>query len=52
MNFVVEKKDKHTLITSKVEKLNNVVAPELKGEVVMLDQNGESSMIIDLAETR
>ena len=52
MNFVVEKKDKHTLITSKVEKLNNVVAPELKGEVVMLDKNGESSMIIDLAETR
>ena len=43
MNFVVEKKDKHTLITSKVEKLNNVVAPELKGEVVMLDKNGESS---------
>ncbi|MDC3338150.1 STAS domain-containing protein [Flavobacteriales bacterium] len=52
MNFVVEKKEKHSLITSKVEKLNNIVAPELKSEVVMLDKNGEASMIIDLSETR
>ena len=52
MNFVVEKKDKHAVITSKVEKLNNIVAPELKGEVVMLDKNGVVAMIIDLSETR
>ena len=52
MNFVLEKKEKHSLITSKVEKLNNIVAPELKSEVVMLDKNGEASMIIDLSETR
>lgn len=52
MNFVVEKKDKHTVITSKVEKLNNIVAPELKSEVVMLDKNGVAAMIIDLSETR
>ncbi len=52
MNFVVEKKEKHSLITSKVEKLDTSVAPELKSEVVLLDKNGESSMIIDLSETR
>lgn len=52
MNFEVEKKDKHTLITSKVEKLDTSVAPELKSEVVLLDKNGENSLIIDLSETR
>lgn len=52
MNFEVEKKENHSLITSKVEKLDTVVAPELKSEVVLLDKNGENSMIIDLSETR
>jgi anti-sigma B factor antagonist len=52
MNFVVEKKEKHAIITSKVEKLDTSVAPELKGEAVLLDKSGESTMIIDLSETR
>jgi anti-anti-sigma factor len=52
MNFEVEKKEKHSIIVSHVEKLDTSVAPELKSEVVLLDKDGESTMIIDLSQTR
>jgi len=52
MSFQIEKKDKYTLIKSKVEKLDSNVAPALKSELVVLSNDGVKNIIIDLTETR
>ena len=50
--FVVEKKDKYTLISATAEKLDSRVAPELKSELVMINGGGEKNIIIDLSACR
>ena len=52
MNFSIEEKDKYTLVTSNVEKLDTTCAPELKSELVYLNKTGVRNMIIDLSKTR
>ncbi len=52
MNFTIEEKDKYTLVTSNVEKLDTTCAPELKSELVYLNKTGVKNMIIDLSKTR
>ncbi len=52
MSFQIEKNDKYTLIRSKIEKLDSNVAPALKSELVVLNNDGVRNMIIDLSETR
>lgn len=52
MNFTIEEKDKYTLVTSNVEKLDTTCAPELKSELVYLNKTGVTNMIIDLSKTR
>ncbi len=52
MKFEIEQKDKVTVVKSKVEKLDALHAPELKGEFVMLNKNGNKNLILDLSETR
>lgn len=52
MNFNIEEKDKYTLVTSSVEKLDTTCAPELKSELVYLNKTGVKNMIIDLSKTR
>lgn len=52
MNFEVKNEDKYTLVTSKVEKLDSLNAPDLKSELVMMNKNGVRNIIINLDETR
>ena len=52
MNFTIEEKDKYTLVTSNVEKLDTTCAPELKSELVYLNKTGVANIIIDLSKTR
>lgn len=52
MNFTIEEKDKYTLVTSNVEKLDTTCAPEMKSELVYLNKTGVKHMIIDLSKTR
>lgn len=52
MNFDIQKKDKYTLIKSKVEKLDSNLAPALKSELVVLNTDGVKNIIIDMSETR
>jgi anti-anti-sigma factor len=52
MNFTIEEKDKYTLVTSNVDKLDTTCAPELKSELVYLNKTGVTNMIIDLSKTR
>lgn len=52
MSFEIEKKEKYTLIRSKVEKLDSTVSPLLKSEMVVINNSGGRNIIIDLSHTR
>lgn len=52
MKFKIEHKDKVAIITSDVEKLDAIQAPELKSEIVMLNKEGHKNIILDLTATR
>lgn len=52
MSFKIQKKDKYTLIKTSVEKLDTIVAPALKTELVLLNTDGVQNIIIDLGYTR
>jgi anti-sigma B factor antagonist len=51
-NFVVDTTENYTTITSKVEKLDGVVSPELKAVLVQASGEGAKYMILDLSESR
>ncbi|MCH7535840.1 MAG: STAS domain-containing protein [Bacteroidetes bacterium] len=51
-NFTIDKKDKYTLVTIHVEKLDSRVSPILKSELVVVNAGGEKNIIIDLNECR
>lgn len=52
MKFPIDKKEKVAVITSTVEKLDAMQAPELKGEMVLLNKEGQKNLILDLSQTR
>lgn len=52
MSFEIEKKDKYTLIRSKIEKLDSTVSPLLKSELVVISNDGGRNIIMDLSDTR
>lgn len=52
MEFKVDKKEKYTLISVLVEKLDTHVAPSLKSELVLIAGNGEKNIILDLSKCR
>ncbi len=52
MNFEVKNEEKYTLITTKVEKLDSLNAPDLKSELVVINKNGIRNLIINLEHTR
>ena len=52
MKFKVEKQEKVVVISSHVEKLDALCAPELKAELVMANKEGYRNMVVDLSGTR
>lgn len=52
MSFKTEKKGNYALITLEVEKLDGIVSPSLKSELVMADADGFSNVIIDMSAAR
>ncbi len=52
MNFTITNKDKYTLVSSNVDKLDTTCAPELKSELVYLNKTGVRNVIIDMGRTR
>lgn len=52
MNFKITQEEKHTLISSQVDKLDATNAPELKSELVVLSKNGVNTIVLDLSKTR
>jgi anti-anti-sigma factor len=51
-NFSVEKKDRYSVITPFVEKLDSRVSPELKSELVMINSTGDRNIIVDLVNCK
>ena len=48
-NFLIKKEDKFTLISVAVNKLDSGVSPDLKSELVLINNEGEKNVIIDLS---
>ena len=52
MKFAVEPKDKLVVISTNVEKLDALQAPELKSEIVLQNKAGVRNIVLDLTSTR
>jgi anti-sigma B factor antagonist len=52
MSFNTEKKDNHTLITFSTDKLDAIVSPDLKSELVLINKHGEKNILIDLESVK
>ncbi len=50
MKFILDKKDKYTVFSVLEAKLNSIVAPDLKTELVILNNEGIRNIILDLGE--
>lgn len=51
-NYEIVKEEKFAAIKFTTEKLNSLVSPSVKADVVMLDEKGFSNMIIDLSSVK
>lgn len=52
MSFEINKEDSYVGLKLKVEKLDTMVAPDLKSQLVLLDKDGEINFVVDLSETK
>ncbi len=52
MKFAVEPKDKLVVISTNIEKLDALQAPELKSEIVLQNKAGVRNIVLDLTSTR
>jgi anti-sigma B factor antagonist len=50
--FDVERSERYSLIRLHAEKLDTMVAPTLKSELVVLNADGVKNLIIDMSDTR
>ncbi|MDG1476000.1 MAG: STAS domain-containing protein [Vicingaceae bacterium] len=52
MSFKIEQQDNFTLIKFSTDKLDAIVAPDLKAELVLVSKNGAKNILIDLESVR
>ncbi|MCP4522387.1 MAG: STAS domain-containing protein [Cytophagales bacterium] len=52
MKFSIDKQEKYTLLGLEEEKLDTLVAPDLKSEFITLNAEGVSNIILDLGTTK
>lgn len=52
MNFEIDKKDNYAVVKVNAEKLDSQISPSLKSELVVLNADEFSNIIIDLTDTR
>jgi anti-anti-sigma factor len=46
------KEESFTVVTVNVEKLDSIIAPELKTEFVLLEKSGVTNIVVDLSEAK
>ncbi len=52
MSFKTDKQDSYTLITFSTDKLDAIVAPDLKAELVLVSKQGAKNILIDLESVK
>jgi anti-anti-sigma factor len=52
MSFISDKKENYTSISAQVDKLDSLVSPDLKAEIVYQNGNGERNLVIDLQQVK
>lgn len=52
MNFTITQEDKYTILKITTEKLDALIAPAIKSELVLINSNGERNIILDLSPTK
>ncbi len=49
MKFTVDKHEKYVLIKLNESKLNSLISPQLKSELILMNTNGQRNIILDLS---
>jgi anti-sigma B factor antagonist len=52
MSFKTEQYEKYTLIKFSTDKLDAVVAPDLKSELVIISKNGAKNIVLDMGSVK
>lgn len=52
MKFTIDKTDRYTIFKLNEENLNSLIAPDLKSEFVVLNNEGVRNLIFDLSEVK
>lgn len=52
MKYQIEKSELYTLFTLEEEKLDSTLSPELKSEIVALQTQGTTNLILNLSKTK
>ena len=52
MHFTIDKKEKYSVVTLEEQKLNTLISAELKSELLILNGQGVTNIILDLTETQ
>ncbi|MFN6092577.1 MAG: STAS domain-containing protein, partial [Bacteroidota bacterium] len=51
MQFTLDKNDKYVVVKLHEQKLNTLIAAELKSELLLINSQGFSNIIVDLSES-
>jgi len=52
MKYNIDKQDQYAVLTLEEENLNSVIAPQLKSDFIILNQEGTRNLILDLSRVR
>lgn len=50
MKFTIDKHDKYVIVKLNEQKLNSLIAPKLKSELILMNTEGQRNIILDLSE--
>lgn len=50
MKYTIDKQERYAILSLEEESLNNLVAPQLKSEFVILSNEGVNNLILDLSK--
>ncbi|MBE7174933.1 MAG: STAS domain-containing protein [Mucilaginibacter polytrichastri] len=52
MKFTVDKHEKYVLLKLNETKLNSLITPQLKSELIMMNTEGQRNLILDLSQVK
>lgn len=52
MKFTIDKHDKYLIFKLNEAKLNSLISPKLKSELILINTDGQRNLILDLSEVK